>query len=165
MKRFALTLIVLSGIFIPILQYRTIFAQATLAQSGSGSLGNTVPTAPKLSASQSSGSKRASGSRQGDEVVVHRLREGTTITNQLGRFRQSGGRATFVTEKGLELGGLPNLNLERVVRMLKSVEEADSIWWSVSGSITEFSGRNYILIKRAVYKSATPPPRPEKLDE
>jgi hypothetical protein len=93
-----------------------------------------------------------------------RLREGTKITNRLGRFRQSGDRATFVTENRIELGGLPNLSLERVVRMLKNVDEPESIWWSVSGLVTEFSGRNYLLIERAVYKSATPPPAPEKVE-
>lgn len=98
------------------------------------------------------------------EENKRRLREGTKITNRLGRFRQSAGRATFVAKDGIELGGLPNLNLERVVRMLKSVEEPASIWWSVSGTVTEFSGRNYLLIQRAVYKSATPLPSPEKVE-
>jgi hypothetical protein len=98
------------------------------------------------------------------EENKQRLREGTKITNRLGRFRQSGDRATFVTENNIELGGLPNLNLERVVRMLKNVDEPESIWWSVSGQVTEFSGRNYLLIDRAVYKSATPPPTPEKVE-
>lgn len=98
------------------------------------------------------------------EENAQRLREGTKITNRLGRFRQAGDRAEFVTENNIELGGLPNLNLERVVRMLKSVDEPESIWWSVSGLVTEFSGRNYLLIERAVYKSATPPPIPEKVE-
>jgi len=98
------------------------------------------------------------------EENKQRLREGTRVTNRLGRFRQSGDRATFVTENDIELGGLPNLNLERVVRMLKGVDEPESIWWSVSGLVTEFSGRNYLLIERAVYKSAAPPPIPEKMD-
>ena len=101
---------------------------------------------------------------QSDDEDKHRLREGTKITNRLGRFKQSGDRATFVVEGNLEFGGLPNLNLERVVRMLKSVDEPESIWWSVSGVVTEFSGRNYLLIERAVYKSASPPPSPVKVE-
>ncbi len=153
MKRFALALLVLSTVFASIIQYRTTFAQA-----GSGYRGDLEPTAFSPSTSNSTGNKM-------DEGAKHRLREGTTVSNRLGRFQQSGGRATFVTENGLELGGLPNLNLERVVRMLKSAGESESIWWSVSGTITEFSGRNYILISRAVYKSASPPPSPEKLAE
>ena len=57
-----------------------------------------------------------------------------------------------------------DLNLERVVRMLKSVDEPESIWWSVSGIVTEFSGRNYLLIERAVYKSASPHPNTDKVE-
>ena len=104
-----------------------------------------------------------SGVKLGEDSK-QRLREGTKITNRLGRFQQTGDRATFVTESNIELGGLPNLNLERVVRMLKSVDEPESIWWSVSGLVTEFSGRNYLLIDRAVYKSANTPPIPDKVE-
>jgi len=92
-----------------------------------------------------------------------RIREGTTIHDQAGYFRQDGDGATFVTNEELELGGLPNLNLERVVRTLKTVDEPKGIRWSVSGTVTEFLGRNYLLISRAVYKSTPPPPVPEQL--
>jgi hypothetical protein len=55
--------------------------------------------------------------------------------------------------------------LERIIRMLKSAEEPDSVSWSVSGVITEFSGRNYLLVTRAVYKTmAALPPTPEALE-
>jgi hypothetical protein len=92
-----------------------------------------------------------------------RLREGTRLRDITGRFRQNGDTLTFIDEQKREIGGLPNLNLERIIRMLKTVEEPESITWSVSGTITEFSGRNYLLISRAVYKAATPPPSPEAL--
>lgn len=88
------------------------------------------------------------------EANSHRLREGTRISNRVGHFRQNGESLTFVDEENREIGGLPNLNLERIIRLLKTVDEPESISWSVSGSITEFSGRNYILITRAVYKAA-----------
>jgi hypothetical protein len=45
------------------------------------------------------------------------------------------------------------------------VEEPESITWSVSGVVTEFGGRNHLLISRAVYKAAAPPPSPENLLE
>ena len=98
-------------------------------------------------------------SAQGDESKndTHRLREGTEITGQTGYFRQDGDGAIFVTDNEYELGGLPNLNLERIVRTLKTADETQSIRWRVSGTITEFSGRNYLFITRAVYKSAAPP--------
>lgn len=97
------------------------------------------------------------------EENTRRLREGTEISGQTGYFRQDGDGATFVTEDGYELGGLPNLNLERVVRTLKTSDETSAIRWRVNGTITEFSGRNYLLITRAVYKSAAPPPSPEQI--
>jgi len=97
------------------------------------------------------------------EESKRRIREGTTIHDQAGYFRNDGDGATFVTDEHLELGGLPNLNLERVVRTLKTTDEAKSIRWSVSGMVTEFAGRNFLLISRAVYKSTPPPPVPEQL--
>jgi len=92
-----------------------------------------------------------------------RIREGTTVHDQKGYFRQDGDGATFVTDEGWEFGGLSNLNLERVVRTLKTTDDSRSIRWSVSGLITEFSGRNFLLISRAIYKSTPPPPVPEQL--
>lgn len=102
---------------------------------------------------------------QGDnsEEGTHRLREGTEIIGQTGYFRQDGDGAVFVTENDHELGGLPNLNLERIVRTLKTADDTRSIRWLVSGTITEFSGRNYLFITRAIYKSAAPPPTPEQI--
>jgi hypothetical protein len=102
---------------------------------------------------------------QGDksEDGTRRLREGTEITGQTGYFRQDGDGAIFVTDNDYELGGLPNLNLERIVRTLKTADETQTIRWRVDGTITEFSGRNYLFITRAVYKSAAPPPTPVQI--
>ncbi len=94
-----------------------------------------------------------------------RIREGTLLKGQTGYFRQDGDIATFVTDDERELGGLPNLNLERVLRTLKTSDENQTIRWRVDGTITEFSGKNYLLITRAVYKSAAPPPAPEHLTD
>jgi len=94
-------------------------------------------------------------------AAARRLREGTRLKNCVGRFRQNGDSVSFVDEQGRDMGGLPNLNLERVVRMLKGVDEPENITWSISGSVTEFSGRNYVLITRAVYKAAAAPPAPD----
>jgi len=99
------------------------------------------------------------------ELARLRYREGTRLRDVAGRFRQNGETLTFVDGENREIGGLPNLNLERIMRMLKTVEQPESITWSVSGAITEFSGRNYLLITRAVYKAAAPPPSPENLGD
>jgi hypothetical protein len=99
------------------------------------------------------------------ELAKLRLREGTRLRDVAGRFRQSGDSLTFIDQENREISGLPNLNLERILRMLKTVEEPESITWSVSGTVTEFSGRNFLLISRAVYKAAAPPPAPESLTQ
>jgi len=94
---------------------------------------------------------------------LHRLREGTQIGSEAGYFRLDGDGATFVTDSGFELGGLANLNLERVVRVLKNAEYPQYVRWSVHGTVTEFAGRNFLLISRAIYKSVAQPPVPELL--
>ena len=108
-----------------------------------------------------SGSMKSTANRSEDEK--ERIREGTQIEGKTGYFRQDGDGATFVTDDGFELGGLPNLNLERVIRTLKTSDENKTIRWRVNGSVTEFSGRNYLFITRAVYKSTAPPPVPQEL--
>ncbi|MBL9165950.1 MAG: hypothetical protein JNL18_24725 [Planctomycetaceae bacterium] len=99
------------------------------------------------------------------EALKLRIREGTRLKDVVGRFRQSGDALVFVDAENREFGGLPNLNLERVARMLQSVEEPESVTWSVSGTVTEYSGQNHLLISRAVFRSAAPPPRPENVAE
>ncbi len=96
-----------------------------------------------------------------DERAKRRLREGTQLTDRGGHFRQDGDGAIFIAEDELEIIALPNLNLERVIRTLKGSDVAETIRWSITGRVTEFNGRNYLLITRAVYKSASPPPAPE----
>jgi hypothetical protein len=99
--------------------------------------------------------------REGEEdSEQRRLREGTNLNDENGYFREDGDSAVFVNEDGLQLAGLPNLNLERIVRVLKGNDEARNVRWIVSGTVTEFNGRNYLLISRAVYKSAATPSAP-----
>ncbi|TWU21294.1 hypothetical protein [Bythopirellula polymerisocia] len=118
---------------------------------------NSVPSV----SGQFSPSKHSRG--EFEESSKIRIREGTLIVDKGGYFRQDGEGATFVTEDKYEFGALPNLNLERIVRTLKSSDESESIRWSVNGVVTEFNGRNHILISRAVYKSSVPPPIPEQI--
>jgi hypothetical protein len=110
---------------------------------------------------------RQSGSSRDDTVSDERRklrwREGKRLIDHGGHFRQDGDGAVFVSETGHELVALENLNLERVTRTLKASDESESIRWSVNGVVTEFNGRNYLLIQRAVYKSASPPPIPEQI--
>jgi len=103
--------------------------------------------------------------KEAAEALKLRLREGTRLKDVLGRFRQSGDSLVFIDGENRELGGLPNLNLERVARMLQSVEEPESVTWSISGTVTEYSGQNHLLITRAVFRSAAAPPTPENVAE
>lgn len=103
------------------------------------------------------GSQRADRYDLVDASQQRRLREGTRLDDVIGIFRQNGDGAIFVSKDGMEFGGLSNLNLERIVRTLKGTDDPESVQWSVSGEVTEFMGRNFLLISRAVYKSAQPP--------
>ena len=103
--------------------------------------------------------------KEAAEAMKLRLREGTRLKDVVGRFRQSGDSLVFIDGENRELGGLPNLNLERVARMLQSVEEPESVSWSISGTVTEYSGQNHLLITRAIFRSAAPPPTPENVVE
>lgn len=121
------------------------------------------PTERLVEVSASAGNLVGANRQEKDaaEAGKLRLREGTQLKNVAGRFRQSGDSLTFIDGQNREIGGLPNLNLERVSRVLQTVEEPESVNWSVSGAVTEYSGRNFLLITSAVFRSATPPPPPE----
>ena len=81
-----------------------------------------------------------------------RLREGTDITDRVGSFRMAADRVAFFTEDGRgRFVGLENLNLERVARVIAG--GAEDLKWKVTGSITEYEGSNYLLVRRAVLLS------------
>ncbi len=78
-----------------------------------------------------------------------RVREGTEMENQNGYFRMTGDRVTFFTEGGKgRFVVLENLNLERVSRIL--AENPDHLQWSVTATVTEYRGANYIFVRKAV---------------
>lgn len=87
------------------------------------------------------------------------IREGTQITNQLGQFRMTGGRVTFFTADGKQrLIGLENLNLERIARTI--AERTQPLQWAVTGTVTEYRGANFLLVRRAILKSQAQWPEP-----
>lgn len=146
---------------------RGIFT-AVMAAAGTGWLAAAVPLvaqeAPEPPPSRAPSGNLSGGAQPAlDEVQLAalRLREGTKLRDAIGRFRQNGDTLVFVDSQDREITGLPNLNLERVARMLRTLEEPESVTWSVSGTITEFGGHNYVLLSRAVSKSISPPPPPE----
>lgn len=89
---------------------------------------------------------------QGRSAAVERLREGTVLTEQVGRFQLAGDRIMFyLADGGQRLGTLENLNLERVAKLV--ADSPDPLEWTVSGMVTEFQGVNYLLVERAVLKN------------
>jgi hypothetical protein len=80
------------------------------------------------------------------------LREGTEIVDVPGSFRVSGGRVIFSPTDGRQsLIGLENLNLERVSRALADHPEQPE--WIVTGTVTEYRGTNFLLLRRVVLKN------------
>jgi len=77
-----------------------------------------------------------------------RIRQGARLVDQLGYFRTIGNRVTFFAADGRRLVALENLLLERIARTI--ADDPDRLNWSVTGTITEFCGANYLLIGRAV---------------
>jgi len=144
-----------------------ILCAGGLTAEESQSLPTTGSTAkvPDAGAAERVPGRATSAGKEATELDLAklRLREGTRLRDASGRFRLRGDSLRFIDRENREISGQPNLKLERIIRMLKTVEEPESITWSVSGTVTEFSGRNYLLISRAVYKAASPPPAPESL--
>jgi hypothetical protein len=96
-----------------------------------------------------------------------RVREGIELSDRLGTFELSGDRARFIAaDDATSLTGLENLNLERVIHAIRD-NPLPGQNWKVSGVVTEFEGRNYLLITRALLvakpgendKGARPAPR------
>ena len=80
------------------------------------------------------------------------IREGTELVDQIGTFTAQGDRLIFVMAAGRHrLIGLENLNLERIGRALTG--NPNSVTWIVSGTVSEYRGSNYILVRRAMLKN------------
>ena len=77
------------------------------------------------------------------------LREGETIRGTLGRMEAEEGRYVFALLDGQHrFPILENLALERVQRALD--ESVTPLVWSVTGTLTEYNGRNYLLLQSAI---------------
>jgi hypothetical protein len=106
-----------------------------------------VPTTPvaRPVAPRRTGEDRGNGDRQ---------REGTRLTDVSGRFEIAGDRVTFFPASGRESYRLlENLSLERVAQVLSESRSRQE--WTVSGTLTEFRGANYLLLTKAVIRAQT----------
>jgi hypothetical protein len=93
-----------------------------------------------------------SGTTEGSAAVVERKREGSKLIDEVGSFRITGDRATFISADGQrQYIGLENLNLERIVRTVG--DDPDPLDWIVAGTLTEYQGTNYLLVTRAIVKA------------
>lgn len=88
------------------------------------------------------------------ESSKKRLRQGTILDKVKGEFRLTGERVAFYpqTPDVKEMTVLENLALERLSEL---VAENRRRIWLVSGMVTEFRGKNYLLVSRAVLTSET----------
>ena len=115
-----------------------------------------VPAWAQTSTSAEGSGTRTPPAAAGRKATRHqasqRLREGTEIVDQSGYFRMTGGKVTFFTADGEgRFVGLESLSLERVARLI--ADNPEKLQWSVSGTVTEYRGANYLLIRRAILKS------------
>jgi hypothetical protein len=111
-------------------------AQQSATQPAKRSAGSVAPVAAKAQA----GAK------------LPRIREGTSLVEQAGVFQKAGDRITFFTSDGQSrFVVLENLQLERVSRAIG--DNLPPPQWTVSGSVTEYCGANYLLVERAALRS------------
>ncbi len=94
--------------------------------------------------------------RPAAETPQPRVREGTEFVDQPGSFQIVGERLVFLAEKNSQrFIALENLNLERIARTVAG--HPYPLQWRVSGKITEFRGKNFILVERAIGRASPPP--------
>lgn len=93
-----------------------------------------------------------------------RWREGELLEEQVGTLELSGERVQCTLAGSQRtLPVLENLALERVVRLLDQQVAGP---WLITGLVTEYRGRNYLLLQRAVVRTVDgapaqrPPDRP-----
>jgi len=82
-------------------------------------------------------------------------REGTRLETVPGRVIEVGRRWAFVSDQEqTTFRLLENLALERIARAIR-LEPGDD-HWAVSGTLTEFSGQNYLLLQVVTRASSRP---------
>ncbi len=130
-------------------------APASLAQPTGGDASGTKTVQPTKGASAGAvnlTSSAAASSHIEGAQVGGRWREGSRLVDQLGFFKLTGDRITFISTDGkLRLDGLENLASERVARAIG--DSPDQLEWSVSGVITEYRGTNYLLVTQSMLRT------------
>lgn len=90
------------------------------------------------------------GEFHGADTGGVRFREGLKIIDQVGELRNAAGRIAFYPDgETHSLPLLENLALERVEQDVDQPRRK----WTVSGTVTEYKGVNYLLLHHAVLKA------------
>ncbi len=101
--------------------------------------------ASNLTAGDSTPQRPKQAAAAGEEKL---LREGTRIVGDIGECRTDGDRLSIIfgEQPTRSLIALENLAAQRIVQAV--LDDPSDRSWKVSGTITEFQGRNYILLER-----------------
>ncbi len=121
-------------------------------ESGASATATDQPTPPERpSAKKPAGGEQSAARVEGGQVNG-RWREGSRLVDQHGYFKVSNEHVTFISsDSKLRFDALENLAVERIARTIG--DSPDQLEWSISGTITECRGSNYLLISQAVLKS------------
>lgn len=80
------------------------------------------------------------------------LREGARVVNQLVTCRSAGDRLLVeLPQASVPVVALENLAAQRILQAI--LDDLGSEQWIINGSITEFQGRNFILLDRVARQS------------
>jgi hypothetical protein len=129
-----------------------VFACGAILTCAAAQIAQTDSAEPQPDAEHVAGNPGAS-ERGAESGLPSKFREGMHVTELAGHFDAAVEGPIFVDESGHRLEGLENLNLQRIARTLREALDPSVLKWKVSGTITEYEGRNFILIERAVYSA------------
>jgi hypothetical protein len=111
-----------------------------------------VSTAPARKAGATAAAVQENKPRIEGGQVNGRWREASRLIDQVGSFRVTGDHVTFISTDGkLRFESLENLAIERIARTIG--DSPDQLEWTISGTITEYRGANYLLVTQAVLKT------------
>ncbi len=109
------------------------------------------PSIPSSRSRGRRGSRTTAGTGTSSSKIT-RLRQGTILEKVKGEFRLAGDRVAFypLDLDVKEMTVLENLALERLSEL---VAENRRRVWLINATVTEFRGKNYLLVSRAVLTS------------
>lgn len=103
-----------------------------------------------------SGKKPDTATADGATEQQKLLREGTRVESRMVQVRLSGESLVLETlEDKQSFEALESLALERLQQALRS--DSNDKRWLVTGQVTEFKGRNYLLLERVIRAPRTGP--------